>query len=55
MDIFASWVVLPVTVDKFERIIETDTKNVGGRHKRSCKRGHYALDDLFKLVSQQIN
>ena len=51
---FFSWFLLPVIVDKFEWIMETDTKHVGGRHKRSCKSFPYALDDLFKLESQQL-
>ena len=52
--IFVSWVVLPVTVDKFECIMETDIKNVGGRHNRSCKNVPYDLDELFKIVSQEM-
>ena len=35
--IFVSWVVLPLTMDSFEWILETDNKHVGRRHKISCK------------------
>ena len=52
--IFVYLVVPPVTLDNFEWILETDTKNVGGRHTRLCKEVPYTLDDLFKLVSQQL-
>ena len=34
--------------------METGTKNVGGRHNRSCKTVHFDPDDFFKLVSQQL-
>ena len=52
--ILVSWVVLPVTVDNYEWILETDTKHAGRRHNRSHKAVPYTLDDLFKLVSQQL-
>ena len=44
--IFVSWVVPPVTVDKFEWIKEIDTKHVGRNRNRSCKALTYTLDDL---------
>ena len=52
--ILVSWNVLPVTLDKFQWIKKIDTKNVGGTHNRSCKAVPYTLDDLLKLVSQQL-
>ena len=52
--IFVSWVVLPVTVDKFECILKKYTRHVCRRHNRSCKAVPYTLDDLFKLVYQQL-
>ena len=52
--IFVFWNLLPVTLDKFQWIKEIDTKHVGGTHNRSCKAFPYTLDDLFKLVSQQL-
>ena len=52
--IFASWVAPPVTLDKFEWTMETDTKHDGRRHNRLCKAVSYTIDFLFKLVSQYL-
>ena len=52
--IFVSRDVPPVTKENFEFFMEKGTKHVGGRHNRSCKTAPYILDDLFKLVSQQM-
>ena len=38
----------------FQWIKEIDAKKFGGKHKRTCKVVPYTLDDLFKLVSQQL-
>ena len=52
--IFVSLNLLSVTLDKIQWIKELNTKHVGGTHNRSCKEVPYTLDDLFKLISQQL-